>query len=100
MTAGPRQRRVDGGSVTKQLPQRSGCGLQASGNPIESLNYQLRKVTKARGSFPSDAAALMLLYLAIREVNQKRRSTPGAGTYSWTEALNAFAIQFPDRLPL
>jgi len=29
-------------------------------NAIESLNYQLRKVTKARGSFPSDAAAMKL----------------------------------------
>ena len=30
-------------------------------NAIESLNYQLRKVTKARGPFPSDAAGLKLL---------------------------------------
>lgn len=69
-------------------------------NAIESLNYQLRKVTKARGSFPSDAAALKLLYLAIRNINQKRGSNPGSGTYRWTEALNAFAIQFPERLPI
>jgi putative transposase len=69
-------------------------------NAIESLNYQLRKVTKARGSFPSDAAALKLLYLAIRNINQKRGSTPGPGTHGWTQALNTFAIQFPDRLPL
>lgn len=69
-------------------------------NAIESLNYQLRKVTKARGSFPSDAAAMKLLYLAIRNINQKRGTSPGSGTYRWTEALNAFAIQFPDRLPL
>ena len=68
-------------------------------NAIESLNYQLRKVTKARGSFPSDAAALKLLYLAIRNINQKRGSQ-GTGTYRWTHALNAFAIQVPDRLPL
>ncbi|OCB22491.1 hypothetical protein A5689_17825 [Mycobacterium intracellulare subsp. yongonense] len=63
------------------------------------MNYQLRKVTKARGSFPSDAAALKLLYLAIRNINTKR-GNQGHGTYRWTEALNAFAIQFPDRLPL
>ncbi|GFG52198.1 hypothetical protein MAGR_36390 [Mycolicibacterium agri] len=68
-------------------------------NAIESLNYQLRKVTKARGSFPSDAAAMKLLYLAIRNINQKR-GNQGQGTYNWTEALNTFAIQFPDRLPL
>jgi putative transposase len=69
-------------------------------NAIESLNYQLRKVTKARGSFPNDAAALKLLYLAIRNINQKRGTTDGQGTYNWTQALNTFAIQFPDRLPL
>lgn len=69
-------------------------------NAVESLNYQLRKVTKARGSFPSDAAAMKLLYLAIRNINQKRGSTHGPGTYRWTQALNTFAIQFPDRLPL
>ena len=45
-------------------------------NAIESLNYQLRKVTKARGSFPSDAAAVKLLYLAIRNINQKRGKPP------------------------
>lgn len=50
--------------------------------------------------FPSDAAALKLLYLAIRNINQKRGSTHGPGTYRWTEALNTFAIQFPGRLPL
>uniref|UniRef100_UPI0012DA5AA0 hypothetical protein n=1 Tax=Mycobacterium avium TaxID=1764 RepID=UPI0012DA5AA0 len=33
--------------------------------------------------------------LAIRNINQKRGSAQGQGTYRWTEALNAFAIQFP-----
>jgi putative transposase len=68
-------------------------------NAIESLNYQLRKVTKTRGSFPSDAAAMKLLYLAIRNINQKR-GNQGLGTHNWTRALNTFAIKFPDRLPL
>lgn len=68
-------------------------------NAIESLNYQLRKVTKARGSFPSDAAAIKLLYLAIRNINRKR-GNQGQATHGWTAALNTFTIQFPDRLPL
>jgi hypothetical protein len=33
-------------------------------NAIESLNMSLRKVTKARGSFPNDEAVSKLLYLA------------------------------------
>ncbi len=35
-------------------------------NSIESLNYQLRKIIKTRGHFPSDAAAVKLMWLAIQ----------------------------------
>jgi putative transposase len=38
----------------------------------ESLNYQLRKVTKARGHFPSDDAVVKLLWLAIVNIEDKR----------------------------
>ncbi len=41
-------------------------------NGQESLNYQLRKVTKNRGHFPSDDAAVKLLWLAIRNIEDKR----------------------------
>ena len=41
-------------------------------NAIESLNYQLRKVIKNRGHFPSDDAAIKLLWLAIRDIEDKR----------------------------
>lgn len=34
-------------------------------NSIESLNYQLRKVSKNRGHFPNDAAVVKLLWLVI-----------------------------------
>ena len=30
-------------------------------NAIESINFQLRKITKNRGHFPSDDAAIKLL---------------------------------------
>jgi putative transposase len=43
---------------------------------------------------------MKLLYLAIRNIDQKQGSTDGTGTRLWAEALNTFAIQFPDRLPL
>ena len=39
---------------------------------IESLNYQLRKVTKARGHFPNDDAVVKLLWLAIINIEDKR----------------------------
>ncbi len=41
-------------------------------NSIESLNYQLRKVTKNRGHFPSDDAVVKLLWLAICNIEDKR----------------------------
>ena len=42
-------------------------------NAIESLNYQLRKITKNRGHFPSEEAAVKLLWLAICNIEDKRR---------------------------
>ena len=36
-------------------------------NAIESINFQLRKITKTRGHFPSDEAAMKLLYLGVAE---------------------------------
>ncbi|RLV53422.1 IS256 family transposase, partial [Aeromicrobium phragmitis] len=41
-------------------------------NAIESLNYQLRKITKNRGHFPNDAAVVKLLWLAICNIEDKR----------------------------
>jgi putative transposase len=69
-------------------------------NQIESINFQLRKVTKNRGHFPNDDAAIKLLYLALRNMNPERGGDLGTGTYGWKRALNAFAIHFPGRLPL
>jgi putative transposase len=68
-------------------------------NAIESINYQLRKVTKNRGHFPNDEALMKLLYLAIRNMEKKGRRGMGvSGTYNWKQALNQFHIFFPDRL--
>ena len=41
-------------------------------NAIESLNYQLRKVTKARGHFETDDADVKLLWLAIINIEDKK----------------------------
>ncbi len=86
-------------------------------NAIESLNYQLRKVTKNRGHFPNDAAAVKLLWLAICDIEDKRalerqkergkpsnqrkappRMIEGAVTTNWKQALAQLAIAFPDRI--
>jgi len=62
-------------------------------NAIESLNMQLRKVTKNRGHFPNDEAATKLLYLALRDITAKWKKPPAG----WNAAANQFAIQFGAR---
>ena len=67
-------------------------------NMIESINYQLRKVTRNRGHFPTEKAALKLLYLAIRNITTERGGAAGTGTWGWKACLNALAIYFPNRI--
>ena len=67
-------------------------------NAVESLHYQLRKVTKTRGHFPTDDVVLKILYLALRNIGSTRGGELGTGTQGWKQALNAFAISFPGRL--
>jgi len=69
-------------------------------NLIESINYQLRKITKTRGHFPSDDAAMKLLYLGIRNISTKRGGESGTGTWGWKQALNTLVVLFPGRLPI
>ena len=78
-------------------------------NAIESMNFQLRKITKNRGHFPDDDAAVKLLYLGIRNITGRHidgdglvleRGERGTGTLGWKAALNAFAVQFPGRVPV
>jgi putative transposase len=86
-------------------------------NSIESLNYQLRKIIKNRGHFPNDDAVVKLLWLAIRDIEDKRarardkergkpanqraaagRLVEGATVQGWKAALGALALQYGDRL--
>lgn len=69
-------------------------------NMIESINYQLRKVTKNRGHFPTEKAAIKLLYLAIRNITAERGGTTGTGTLGWKACLNQLSIYFPGRFTL
>ena len=64
-------------------------------NAVESLHMTLRKVTKNRGSFPSQEAAIKLIYLALRNVSKKWHTVQG-----WREALRQFTIRWPDRIEL
>ncbi len=64
-------------------------------NSIEAVNRQLRKIIKTRGHFPTEDAALKLLWLALIRAEKK-------WTYpiqDWPRALHQFAIYFPGRIP-
>jgi putative transposase len=86
-------------------------------NSIESLNYQMRKIIKNRGHFPSDQAVAKLLWLAICDIEDKRararekergrprdaRNVPsrlveGQITTNWKQALAQLALAYPDRI--
>jgi putative transposase len=87
-------------------------------NAIESFNYQIRKIIKNRGHFPTDDAAVKLIWLAIADIEDKRararaaeagkprnaRTAPGrlvegAGVCGWKKALNGLENFFPGRIP-
>ena len=62
-------------------------------NAVEALNRGLRKIIKNRGSFPSEEAAMKLLYLALQNMSSKWETVQ-----SWKEALNQFEILWGDRI--
>ncbi len=62
-------------------------------NAVESLHMTLRKVTKNRGSFPSQESAIKLLYLALQNVSKKWQAVQG-----WRDALRQFTIRWGDRM--
>jgi putative transposase len=66
-------------------------------NAIESINARLRRAVNARGHFPTEAAALKCLYLAIMSLDPTGRGRQ-RWTNRWKAALNAFDITFDGRL--
>ena len=64
-------------------------------NAVESLNMSLRKVIKTRGSFPTEEAAIKLLYLGLTHI-VKKWTKP---VQDWKAALQRFAILHGDRVP-
>lgn len=65
-------------------------------NAIEALNSSLRRAVKIRGHFPTDEAAMKLIFLVLREV-AKDWKMPAR---EWTEAKSQFAILFEERFKI
>jgi putative transposase len=62
-------------------------------NAIESLHSQVRKSVRGRGHFPSDEAAMKLIWLVLRNVTAGWTRPPIA----WQAAKAQFALQFEER---
>jgi len=62
-------------------------------NTVEALNRSFRKIIKSRGAFPSEEAAIKLLYLAMRNAVANWKSVQ-----DWKVALNQFMLLWEDRI--
>jgi putative transposase len=65
-------------------------------NTIEGFHRQVRKVTKNKGTFPSDDALLKLVYLAHRNISKKWTQP----LQNWSLTISQLAIHFEHRLTL
>ena len=65
-------------------------------NVIESLNYSLRKITKTRAAFPTEEAAMKLIWLGLQNI-EKKWTMP---IQNWSLAMNQFVIIFEGRMPI
>lgn len=64
-------------------------------NAIEALNSKLRRAVRTRGHFPSDEAAMKLLYLTLNRAAEDWKRP----TREWGKARNQLAIIFGERFP-
>jgi putative transposase len=62
-------------------------------NAIEALNSKIRRAVRTRGHFPSDDAAMKLLYLVLNHAAEEWKRPPR----EWFEAKTQFAVIFGDR---
>ena len=62
-------------------------------NAIEALNAKLRRAVRARGHFPTDEAALKLLFLVLNRAEKEWIMPPR----EWAMAKAQFAVLFGDR---
>jgi transposase-like protein len=65
-------------------------------NTVEGFNRQLRKVTKSKGVFPSEAALMKMIFLAARDIMKKWTSSIS----NWALSAQQLAIHFGDRMKL
>jgi len=62
-------------------------------NPIESLNSNIKRKTRSKGSFPTVDSAFKMLYLATQEVQEKWKRN---GVRNWSEIYPQLCIFFSE----
>ena len=63
-------------------------------NAVESVNSCLRKVTKGKGSFPNETAVIKIMFLRIKDLEEKWSK----GTKNWNSILFQLADIFKERV--
>jgi putative transposase len=66
-------------------------------NAIESLNARFRRAVRHRGHFPTEQAALKVLYLVATRKRPNRENLIGK-TNGWKHILNALTVHYGDRV--
>jgi transposase-like protein len=66
-------------------------------NAIESLNARFRRATRHRGHFPTEQAALKVLYLIATRNRANRQDLQGRVS-NWREMLNILYVHYGDRI--
>jgi transposase-like protein len=95
---GPGARR--GHSSCRCWPSRGAASVVYSTNLIESINARLRKVTRNRRHFPTERAAVKVLYLAIRHMIEPKAGDRNQVAPGWKSALSALTLYFEARITI
>lgn len=66
-------------------------------NSIESLNARFRRAVRQRGHFPTEQAALKVLYLVATRRRHNRQDLIGK-TNGWKAILNVLTVHYGDRI--
>jgi putative transposase len=82
-----------GASASPQPDEAGTAILIPVTNAIEALNAKLRSAVRTRGHFPTDEAALKLLYLVLNRTEKEWTMPPR----EWAMAKAQFAVIFGQR---
>jgi len=66
-------------------------------NAIESLNARFRRAIRKRSQFPTEKAAMKVMYLTSIE-KRKNRKNPTGKTQGWKQILNVLTIHYGERI--